>query len=1027
MRRRTAVYAAMAALAATLAFPALPSVCYARAPGRSEAAAQNAQAPPVEPKFKPDAKKANAAYKMGLNAEQRQNWQEAFEDYSDAVNFAPENHDYLMRREMARSQIVQAKMDDAEKKAVSGQLVEALAELRTARELDPTNSVLHDRLIELSALLPRKLDEPKATAGVAAPVRLQYAPGKRTFDYRGDAQGAYEEAAKQFGVEVAFDVDMRAGGVNMHFDNLDFLQTMDLLGESTGTFWRPLTRRLFFVSEDTPQKRKDYETSIVRTVLLPDSETPDQMTEITRLVREVAGITRTQLNTASRTLTMRAGPRAIAIATSMIDDLEKPLGEVVLEIEVLQVDRTSARQMGITPPQGATVYSISKQQIEQAENSTEGLVSVLAAIFGATASGTPNVPALVAFGGGASTFLATMPNASASLSSMLSLVRSGRRILLRAQDGQPATFFVGDRIPVSLAQFSASLGAPSGSIGGTIGQDFPVTNLTTGNEPQAVATGITHNSASGSSTNEDLVVANFQAATASVYLGKGDGTFAERVDYPTGAGPVALELADLNKDGSLDIATANQTANTVSILLGNGDGTFGAKVDLPTGKTPVAVVNGNFHDTNGKGDQDLAVVNFGDNTVSLFEGNGDGTFQTPTTIPTGHGPSAIVTGDFNLDGHLDFAVTNKTDNNVSVFLGNGDGTFQAPKTYATGTGPQAIEVGDFNADGVSDLAIANNTDNTVSILLGVKPADGTFHGQTTFPAGNGPTSIAVADYNGDGIEDMAIADQTDNAVSVLLGVGDGTFGSNLEIPVDQNPVSIATADFNGDGRPDAATANFDANTASVILNSSVIGESALATAGTQFPGVEYLDVGVKVKATPRIHPDNDVTVKLSLNISAVTGTAYNGIPVISNQEVEQTVRVHEDETSALAGIVVPQYTQSVNGTPGIAEIPGLGLAAGLQNTQTGDSELLILITPRMVRYPDRHDHIIYAGRGSLEGPGAMGPTREERQAVPVNENPPAGEAPPAEEPRLPAQQPGQPAQAEQQEPERPQAQPQEQP
>ncbi|MGA9185880.1 MAG: hypothetical protein WBZ32_11330, partial [Candidatus Acidiferrales bacterium] len=206
-----------------------------------------------------------------------------------------------------------------------------------------------------------------------------------------------------------------------------------------------------------------------------------------------------------------------------------------------------------------------------------------------------------------------------------------------------------------------------------------------------------------------------------------------------------------------------------------------------------------------------------------------------------------------------------------------------------------------------------------------------------------------------------------------------------------------------------------------------IGESALATAGTQFPGVEYLDVGVKVKATPRIHPDNDVTVKLSLNISAVTGTAYNGIPVISNQEVEQTVRVHEDETSALAGIVVPQYTQSVNGTPGIAEIPGLGLAAGLQNTQTGDSELLILITPRMVRYPDRHDHIIYAGRGSLEGPGAMGPTREERQAVPVNENPPAGEAPPAEEPRLPAQQPGQPAQAEQQEPERPQAQPQEQP
>src|SRR5208283_4076078 len=116
---------------------------------------------------------------------------------------------------------------------------------------------------------------------------------------------------------------------------------------------RPLASRLFFVSQDTPQKRKDYEPSVVRSILLPASETTEQMTETLRLVRDITGITRSNLDTSARTITLRASPQAIAIASDLVDDLQKPTSELILEMEVLEVDRNVARQLGITPPQSS--------------------------------------------------------------------------------------------------------------------------------------------------------------------------------------------------------------------------------------------------------------------------------------------------------------------------------------------------------------------------------------------------------------------------------------------------------------------------------------------------------------------------------------------------------------------------------------------------------------------------------------------------------------------------------------------------
>jgi hypothetical protein len=947
---------------------------------------------------KPDAKKAKEAFKQGLRAEHDGDWQTALEAYTDAANWAPGDPNYLLRREIARSRLVQAKVDLAEREAVSGRIAEARRELLAARALDPSNSVVRDRLAELLALEPVPAQQLLAEAEPGGEIHLKYQLGNRNFDYRGDTQGAYGEVAHQFGVEVAFDVDLHSVPVRMRIPDVDFLEAMQVLGNMTGTFWRPLTKHLLFVAENTAQKRREYGGSVVRTVLFPASETPEQMTEILRVVREIAGITRSDLDPRSRTLTMRASQRAVAVASNLIENLEKPVGELVLEIEILEVDRNRALQLGLTPPQKGQIFTLSKAEVLQALQSPEGLVSVLTQIFGqpSSLSGlsatqiasllssgqiniTSLIPPLIAFGGGATTFLATLPGAAAHYSGLLSLVQNGRRILLRAEDGQPATFFVGDRIPVTLAQFSSSLAGVGSNVPGLLSTNFPTTELATGKAPAFLTVGDLRNK-----QIQDLIVANHADNTLSILLGNGDGTFQSAIQPPpqTGTGPAWVATAEFNNDNFLDLAVANQTQNTISIFLGKGDGTFQPRTDIPTGAGPISVVAA---DLNGDGKPDLAVANHADNTLSIFLGNGDGTFKPPTVVPTGARPSAIAAADFNKDGKMDLAVTNQDDDTVSIFLGNGDGTFKNRVDYPTGKTPLWVSTGDFRGDTILDLAVANNTDDTVSILLGLSDANGnangTFGPRTDFPAGRGPTSIAVADYNIDGRLDLAVADQNDNAVSVLLGLGGGLFGPNFELPVGSNPVSIVTADFNGDNRPDAATANMGSDNASVIINSSrfTVGNSFT---GSLFPGVQYLDIGVKVKATPRIHQNNEVTLQLQLEISSLANQSFNGIPVIANQSVEQTVRLEENETTALAGILEPQESRSTNGTPGIAGLSGFGLLGGRRTLQNQDSELLILITPRLVRLAERKDHMVYAGSGAQEGRGAIGPTEEERRTVP---------------------------------------------
>ena len=145
----------------------------------------------------------------------------------------------------------------------------------------------------------------------------------------------------------------------------------------------------------------------------------------------------------------------------------------------------------------------------------------------------------------------------------------------------------------------------------------------------------------------------------SVLLGNGDGTFqAHRPPSPSGRGPIAVAVADVNGDGKPDLVVANARTATVSVLLGNGDGTFQAQqTPSPRAPTPFAVA---VADVNGDGKPDLVTANQTDSgTVSVLLGNGDGTFQASTNLRhVARIPYAVAVADVNGDGKPDLVAAN---------------------------------------------------------------------------------------------------------------------------------------------------------------------------------------------------------------------------------------------------------------------------------------------------------------------------------------------------------------------------------
>ena len=302
---------------------------------------------------------------------------------------------------------------------------------------------------------------------------------------------------------------------------------------------------------------------------------------------------------------------------------------------------------------------------------------------------------------------------------MLSLVQHGRRILLRAQDGQPATFFVGDRVPVELSSFSASLSGTGESVAGLSATNFPTTNYDTGAAPTFVATASLRDNSINDLISPISLTTRFRCCWAT-----GDGTFGAQTTFPTGVGPVWATT------GIFRSASGNQNSIwrwrirrpiRFRFCWATETERFSRRSDIPAGTAPSQrdrekparperLRESGSDRGESRRQHDLHLS--GKRRRNVQSAEYDSTAER-LCDPRRWRPRISMAMAMSI-----WLVADEGNATISVFLGNGDGTFGARTDYAVGNSPVWVATGDFNGDGVLDLAVANKADDTVSILFG---------------------------------------------------------------------------------------------------------------------------------------------------------------------------------------------------------------------------------------------------------------------------------------------------------------------
>ncbi len=349
--------------------------------------------------------------------------------------------------------------------------------------------------------------------------------------------------------------------------------------------------------------------------------------------------------------------------------------------------------------------------------------------------------------------------------------------------------------------------------------------------------------------NTGLSLAAYSTASfMPTYSGKGSITandLAPKVNFTTDIGPWTAVMADFDGDGKPDIATANYSGtNSVSVLRNTsttGAASFATKIDLTAGVSPRYIAVGDV-DMDGKPDMVVSNSTFGSGAalVSVFRNtstSGAISFAAKVDLTATNRPTGIAIGDLDGDGKPDVAVANESSNVVSVFLNTcttGNVSFAAKVDYATGTSPEDVVIADLDGDGKPDIAVANQSSNTVSVLRNnCTVGELNFFAKADFSTASSPFRIVVGDIDGDGKQDLAVSNVSSASVSVLRNTstsGTISFATKADFTTSNYPYGLGIGDLDGDGKPDLVTGgNTSGAYASILKNTSTSGTISFAS------------------------------------------------------------------------------------------------------------------------------------------------------------------------------------------------------
>lgn len=322
-------------------------------------------------------------------------------------------------------------------------------------------------------------------------------------------------------------------------------------------------------------------------------------------------------------------------------------------------------------------------------------------------------------------------------------------------------------------------------------------------------------------------------------------SFADDIEVGTGASPVFGAAGDLDGDGKPDMVVVNFGAATVSVYRNAsapGAISYAPRADFAVRNGPRGVCMG---DLDGDGKLDVVVANATTNVVSILRNistTGSISFATKIDITTGTTPRAVAIVDFDGDGKPDVAVANETSATLSIYRNTstpGSISFAAKIDFATGTKPYSIATADFDGNGIIDIAVSNNGSNSVSVFRNISSVGNIMMAaKADFATASSPREIKAGDLNGDDKPELVVVNSTSGSFSLLRNTGTSgniSFAGKIDFLTLSGPRGIFIHDLNGDGMSDVSVITFSSAMLSVYKNNSaVVGGVVTLAARTEY-------------------------------------------------------------------------------------------------------------------------------------------------------------------------------------------------
>ena len=377
---------------------------------------------------------ASTLFQRGREAERQGDDVSAYLLYSQARTIEPENVRYVMAASAVRRR--------------AAEMLASLGQFQSAIALDPSNAFLLGAAQASGSSPSASLPQPAAggfTSPRMEPLALQgppeLQPGELSTDFQlqGSIRSAYQSLAERFGLIVIFDQDFDGQQeIKFQMDDVDFSQAMLALNDVARAFLVPVNERVFLIADDTVQKRNELEPMATAVFPLTDLLGAQQVTEVGQAVQQVLEIRRFQVDSSGQQVVIRDTVSRVRMAQALLEHLARPRAEAVVEVDLVTIEEDRSRNIGIGLPTSFPVTNFSTV-LWNAPPQLDGSVPLLGVGGGGTVFG-------VAIGSAA--LVANQVSSAGTVRSSFSV---------RATDGTPASFLVGERFPIVNARFSAAV------------------------------------------------------------------------------------------------------------------------------------------------------------------------------------------------------------------------------------------------------------------------------------------------------------------------------------------------------------------------------------------------------------------------------------------------------------------------------------------------------------------------------------------------------------------------------------------